>query len=363
MKKYTFTGNHKKNNIHEKYYTSKEFINKNIVNILKNLKENKSMSNLHLIDTSAGDNRLVKILMENKLIESYKSFDISFSNSFGEIELKNWIGENYTFKKYDKTCALKKYDKTCALKKYDKTDTVIGFNPPYGYNNKTAKVFINKGWEEQHKYCMWLVSNSVKPYLLERYKELHSSSYTNIAFIDASFDKKTIKQSVMLFIGERRSKILSKTKKEKSIPKYNYLIERKHYKGISDNVSLIIKKTGNPVLFPLFYKKGNYWTQYYKGEKITETAEIVEKDGKKYMRGISKNKNGGKVFDYAIESNVYFRISNIENIIDMEKLVEKLVELGNSDDFFKHANKYKPASITQGWFIDYLNMLILFSKV
>jgi len=367
MKKYTFTGNHKKNNIYEKYYTSPEFINKNIVNILNNLKENnKDMSNMHFIDTSAGDNRLVKILMENKLIESYKSFDISFSNYFGEIELKNWIGENYdTLKKYDKTILLEKYDKTILLEKYDKSRSLIGFNPPYGYNNKTSKNFIKKGWEEEHKYCMWLVPNSVKPYLLERYKELHSSSYTNITFIDASFDNKTIKQSVMLFIGERRSKILSKIKKQKSIPKYNYLIERKHYKGISDNVSLIIKKTGNPVIFPLFYKKGQYWTQYYKGEKITETAEIIDKDGKKYMRGISKNKNGGKVFDYAIESNVYFRISNIENIIDMEKLVEKLVELGNSDDFFKHANKYKPASITQGWFIDYLNILlnILLKKV
>jgi len=337
MKKYTFTGKHKKNNIHEKYYTSQEFINKNVISVFKNLKEN--MPNLHFIDTSAGDNRIVKTLLENKLIESYKSFDISFSNSFGEIELKNWIGENYD-----------------TLKKYD-TDTLIGFNPPYGYNNKTAKAFINKGWKEQHKYCMWLVSNSVKPYLLERYEELHVSSYTNLAFIDTSVDK-TIKQSVMLFIGERRSKILSKTKKEKSIPKHNYLIERKHYKGIADNVSLIIKKTGNPVLFPLFYKKGKYWTQYYKREKITETAEIIEKDGKKYMRGISKNKNGGKVFDYAIESNVYFRISNIENMIDMEKLVEKLVELGNSEEFFKHANKYKPASITQGWFIDYLNILL-----
>ena len=337
MKKYTFTGKHKKNNIHEKYYTSQEFINKNVISVFKNLKEN--MSNLHFIDTSAGDNRIVKTLLENKLIESYKSFDISFSNSFGEIELKNWIGENYT------------------LKKYDKTDTVIGFNPPYGYNNKTAKVFINKGWEEQHKYCMWLVSNSVKPYLLERYEELHVSSYTNLAFIDTSVDK-TIKQSVMLFIGERRSKILSKTKKEKSIPKHNYLIERKHYKGIADNVSLIIKKTGNPVLFPLFYKKGKYWTQYYKREKITETAEIVEKDGKKYMRGISKNKNGGKVFDYAIESNVYFRISNIENRIDMEKWGKKKKKRRKNEEFFKQAKKYKPASITQGWFIDYLNMLL-----
>jgi len=344
MKKYTFTGKHKKNNIHEKYYTSREFINKNIINIFKNLQENNNLPDMHFIDTSAGDNRLVKILMENNLITSYKSFDISFSNyfsnSFGEIELKNWIGENNT------------------LKKYDKTNTLVGFNPPYGYNNKTAKKFIKKAWEEQYKYCLWLVPNSVKPYLLERYKELHSSNYTNIAFIDASFDKnKTIKQSVMLFIGER-SKILSKTKKEKSIPKHNFTIERKHYKGISDDVSLIIKKTGNPVLFPLFYKTGDYWTQYYKEEKVTDKAEIIEKDGKKYMRGISKNKNGGKVFDYAIESNVYFRISNIENIIDMEKLVEKLVALGKSDEFFKHANKYKPASITQGWFIDYLNNLL-----
>ena len=358
MKKYTFTGNHKKNNIHEKYYTSQEFINKNIINIFKNFKENNNLSGLHFIDTSAGDNRLVKILMENKLIESYKSFDISFSNSFGEIELKNWIGENYS--------TLKKYDKHSTLKKYDKDNTLIGFNPPYGYNNKTAKKFIQKAWEEENKYCIWLVPNSVKPYLLERYKELHASSYTNIAFIDTSVvNNKTIKQSVMLFIGERRSKILSKIKKRKSIPKHNFTIERKHYKGIADNVSLIIKKTGNPVLFPLFYKKGNFWTQYYKREKVTDKAEIVEKDGKKYMRGISKNKNGWKVFDYAIESNVYFRISNIENIIDIEKLVEKLVEIGNSDEFFKHSNKYKPASITQGWFIDYLNNLldILLEKV
>tara|TARA_X000000368_G_scaffold409145_1_gene390692 strand:+ start:84 stop:1124 length:1041 start_codon:yes stop_codon:yes gene_type:complete len=345
MKKYTFTGKNIKKNVYEKYYTTEEFINKNIINIFKNLKENnKDFENIHFIDTSAGDNRLVKILIENKLIESYKSFDISFSKiSFGEIELKNWIGENY-----------------CTLKKYDKKNTLIGFNPPYGYNNKKAKVFIKKSWEEFHKYCIWLVPNSVKPYLLERYEELHSSCYTNITFIDKNFDNnKKIKQSVMLFIGQRRSKILSKIKKQKSIPKHNFTIERKHYKGIDDNVSLIIKKTGNPVLFPLFYKKGDYWTQYYyKGEKVTDKAKIIEKDGKKYMRGISKNKNGIKVFDYAIESNVYFRISNIENITDMEMLVEKLVELGKSNDFFKFTNKYKPASITQGWFIDYLNNLL-----
>jgi hypothetical protein len=350
MKKYVFTGKHKKNNIYDKYYTTEDFINNNVITIFKNLKEkHNDLYNLHFIDTSAGDNRLVKILMENKLIESYKSFDISFSKIyFGEIELKDWIGENY-----------------CTFKKYDKKNTLIGFNPPYGYNNKTAKIFIKKGWEEFHNYCIWLVPNSVKPYLLERYEELHSSSYTNIAFTNANFDNinnnnnKTIKQSVMLFIGRRRIKILSKIKKQKSIPKYNYSIERQHYKGIVDNVSLIIKKTGNPVLFPLFYKTGKYWTQYYyKGEKVTDKAEIIEKDGKKYMRGISKNKNGIKVFDYAIESNVYFRISNIENITNMEKLVEKLVELGKSKDFFKHANKYKPASITQGWFIDYLNMLL-----
>ena len=359
MKKYTFTGKNIKKNVYEKYYTTKEFINKNIINIFKNLKENnKDFENIHFIDTSAGDNRLVKILMENKLIDSYKSFDISFSKiSFGEIELKNWIGENYyTLKKYNKN-----------LKNNNQQITIIGFNPPYGYNNKTAKVFIKKGWEEFHKYCIWLVPNSVKPYLLERYEELHSSCYTNITFIDKNFDNnKKIKQSVILFVGERRNKILSNIKKQKSIPKHNFIIERKHYKGIADNVSLIIKKTGNPVLFPLFYKKGNYWTQYYyKGEKVTDKAEIIEKDGKKYMRGISKNKNGIKVFDYAIESNVYFRISNIENIIDMEKLVEKLVELGKSDDFFKFTNKYKPASITQGWFIDYLNtqLDILLKKV
>lgn len=359
MKKYTFTGKHKKNNIHEKYYTSQEFINNNVITIFKNLKEkHKYLDNLHFIDTSAGDNRLVKLLMENKLIESYKSFDISFSKIyFGEIELKNWIGENYT---------LKKYDKTNTLKKYDKNITLVGFNPPYGYNNKTAKKFIQRGWEEQYLYCIWLVPNSVKPYLLERYEELHASCYTNVAFTNPNFDNinnnkinKTIKQSVMLFIGRRRIKILSKIKKQKSIPKHNYSIERKHYKGFADDVSLIIKKTGNPVLFPLFYKTGKYWTQYYyKGEKVTDKAEIIEKDGKKYMRGISKNKNGIKVFDYAIESNVYFRISNIENITNIEKLVEKLVELGNSDEFFKHANKYKPASITQGWFIDYLNILL-----
>ena len=361
MKKYTFTGKHKKNNIYDKYYTTEDFINKNVVHVFKNLKKGTdAFENMHFIDTSAGDNRLVKTLTENNLIASYKSFDISFSNiSFGEIDLKDWIGENYQ--------TLKNYDKK--LKNNDKQTTMVGFNPPYGYNNKTAKLFIEKGWEEFHRYCIWLVPNSVKPYLLERYEELHLSNYTNIEFVDTSIDNnsnKSIKQSVMLFIGKRRNKILSKIKKQKSIPKHNYTIERKHYKGIHDDVSLIIKKTGNPVLFPLFYKTGKYWTQYYyKGERVTDKAEIIEKNGKKYMRGISKNKNGIKVFDYAIESNVYFRISNIENIADIEKLVEKLVELGKSDDFFKFANKYKPAAITQGWFIDYLNMLldILLEKV
>jgi len=345
MKQYTFTGKHKKNNIFDKYYTTSEFINKNILNVLINLKEtNVDFNNLHFIDTSAGDNRFVKILMENKLIKTYKSFDISFSEiCFGEIETLDWR----TF--------LKKYDKNCGGGKDRNDGTMIGFNPPYGYNSKVAKKFIQKGWEEKHKYCVWLVPESVKPYLLERYNSLHSSSYTNVTFETA---KKTIKQSVMLFIGQRKSKILSQIKKQKSIPKHNYSIERKHYKGIGEDVSLIIKKTGNPVLFPLFHKTGEFWSQYYKGEKITETAKIIEKDGKKYMRGISKNKNGGKVFDYAIESNVYFRISNIENITNMERLIEKLMELGKSEDFFKHTNKYKPAAITQGWFIDYLNILL-----
>ena len=82
MKKYTFTGKHKKNNIYDKYYTTEDFINKNVVHVFKNLKKGTdAFENMHFIDTSAGDNRLVKTLTENNLIASYKSFDISFSNS------------------------------------------------------------------------------------------------------------------------------------------------------------------------------------------------------------------------------------------------------------------------------------------
>jgi len=329
MKKYTFTGKHKKNNIFEKYYTSNEFI-ATTINIFKNL----NLPDIHFIDTSAGDNRLVKALVENNLISSYKSFDISFSNiSFGEIEMLDW-------------CAFSDSKNDAIV-----CDAMVGFNPPYGYNNKMAKKFIKKAWKECHKYCIWLVPPSVEPYLLEMYETLHLSSYT-----DVLFDK--LKQSVILFVGKRRSIILSKNKKQKSIPKHNYSIERNHYKGIADDVSLIIKKTGNPVLFPLFYKTGEFWSQYYNGVLVTDKAKIIEKDGKKYMRGISRNKNGDKVFEYAIESNVYFRISNIENIVNMDWLIETLMELGKSDDFYKFTNKYKPAAITKGWFIDYLNILL-----
>lgn len=340
MKKYNFSGKYKKKNRYEKYYTNYDFINKKVIPILKKLQGKKSISGaLHFIDTSAGDGRLHDILKKNNIIKSYKSYDISVSNK--NVIKKNWLTHK---------------DKTSK-------NTLIGFNPPYGYNNKKAKQFVKKGWDSNAKYAMWLVPKSMSNFLQQYYKKITETMYNSLSFQNKTRKKSgdsTIRQSVILFIGERLSvpKILSKQKTKKIYEKFDYNVSRSHYKGIEKDVTFIIKKTGNPVLTPIFIKKNNHWHQYYNGKIVTKMAKMVKRNGNYFIKGISKTKKMEKPFLYAVESNVYFKIKNLEKFVKLEKLAEDLMKLNKKTSFYNLTNIYKPASVTKAWFVKYLNNYI-----
>ena len=73
---------------YEKYYTKN--INKMIAEIKK--KWHFMPDNPVFIDSSAGDNKLVEKLLEEKLIFSYISYDISPPDKyFGKILQKDWL--------------------------------------------------------------------------------------------------------------------------------------------------------------------------------------------------------------------------------------------------------------------------------
>tara|TARA_B100001142_G_scaffold213485_1_gene211596 strand:+ start:149 stop:1180 length:1032 start_codon:yes stop_codon:yes gene_type:complete len=339
VKTYKFTGKHKKNNKYEKFYTNERFIKTKVVKKLKQLqKQNKLPNNIEYIDTSAGNGMLSNILKQEKIISKYKSYDISPAKAkYGNITKKNWL----------------------KTKEKMGGNVLLGFNPPYGYNNRKAKMFVKHGWELKAKYVIWLVPKSMERFLEQHYRKISKSTHHSIQFINKTVKRKVskINQSVILFIGERLDsvKILSRrqTKKE-----YDYNISRTHYKGIDKSVTLIVKKTGNPVLNPIFWKRGKYWYQYSKGKLITKKALMVKRKKHYFIKGISETKLKRQTFYYAIESNIYFKISGLEKYLSIKPFIFDLMKLSETKKFYDMVNVYKPAAIIKKWFLDYINKLI-----
>lgn len=341
VKTYKFSGKYKKNNTHDKFYTNEKFMKNKVVKKLKRLQKQKKLpKNLNFIDTSAGNGKLHNILKKEKIIKKYTAYDISPAKTkHGKIIKKNWL----------------KVDK-----KVNNEATLLGFNPPYGYNNKKAKMFIKHGWETKAKYVIWLVPKTLERFLEKYYKKISRTMYHSLEFSNKTMKKTAvskIKQSVILFIGERldSERILSKTKKENN---YDYKISRTHYKGIDKSVSLIIKKTGNPVFMPIFWKRGKYWHQYSKGKLITKKAIMVKRNNHYFIKGISETKLKRETFYYAVESNVYFKISRLEYYLSIKKYIFDLMKLSDTKKFYEMVNIYKPATVTKKWFLEYTNKLI-----
>jgi hypothetical protein len=329
---------------YEKFYT-KNF--NFVIDALKSL--NSFPENIIFIDTSCGDNLLVKTLIEEKIIDYYISFDISPPESFfGNIFIKDWLREKST----------------------QTQKSIVGFNPPYGYGSKKAKTFIYKGFLEKHPFCMWLVPISLEIFLDKLYKPLYVNKYCQQEFTNIDTGK-IIKQSVMLFIGKRRQNIedpsifLSRLKTKK-ISKYDYILKRTHNEGIGEDVSFIIKKTGNPVFFPSFYrpdKSKNIWWQINRTGIVFKNASLVKKNNKYVMSGKKITKCNEKVNDYSVDSNVYVKLSKLETFINMETFIDKIIEIGNTSDFYEMVNTYKPAAITIGWLREFLDTYIDNNKI
>ena len=132
---------------YEKFYT------KTFDFVIETMKSLKTIpKKIILIDTSCGNNKLVKKLKNENIIEDYVSFDMSPpENYFGNIIIKDWLREKSTQTK----------------------KSIVGFNPPYGYGSKKAKAFIYKGFLENHPYCIWLVPISLETFLNKLYIPLH----------------------------------------------------------------------------------------------------------------------------------------------------------------------------------------------
>ena len=341
VKTYKFNGKYKKNNKYEKFYTNENFMKTKVVKKLKHLQKQKKLpKKLDFIDTSAGNGKLHDILKKEKIIKKYVAYDISPSKKkYGKIIKKNWLKTNNKIKN---------------------ENAILGFNPPYGYNNKKAKMFIKHGWDMKAKYVIWLVPKSLDRFLEKYYKKISKTMYHSLEFSNKTMKKKKvskIKQSVILFIGERleKERILSKQKIKN---KYDYKISRTHYKGIDKSVSLIIKKTGNPIFMPIFWKRGKYWYQYSKGKIITKKAIMVKKNNHYFIKGISETKLKRQTFYYAVESNIYFKISGLEYYLPIKKYIFDLMKLSDTRKFYEMVNIYKPATITKKWFLEYTNKLI-----
>tara|TARA_B100000795_G_scaffold200379_1_gene154164 strand:- start:259 stop:1224 length:966 start_codon:yes stop_codon:yes gene_type:complete len=320
--------------MYEKFYTQDfKFAIKELIELKK---KNKFSS---FIDTSCGDNFLIHELLSNNLILKYLSYDISSNEHFGKIIEKDWLLENTS----------------CTRK------SMVGFNPPYGFGSKKAKKFIHKGYVENHEFCMWLVPISLKSYLLSLYEPLYQKEIISLTFINnnESKHKAKIKQSVILFIGKRLFTpiILSETKPKKSM---KYKLKRTHNEGILKDTTFLLKKTGNPVFFPSFYKPDisqNIWWQINKTGIVKKDAKLVI-DGKFKMTGNHITKHLCTSYNYAVDSNIYVKISGLEKHVDMEIFIKKIISLGNTDDFFNLVNKYKPAAITIGWLREFIDNFI-----
>ena len=73
------------------------------------------------------------------------------------------------------------------------------------------------------------------------------------------------------------------------------------------------------------------------------------------MNGKHITKNLYEDYQYAVDSNVYVKLSRLEKWIDVNIFMQKIIELGNKEEFFIMVNKYKPAAITMGWLREFLN--------
>lgn len=332
-KEYTFTGKYKINNKNEAFFTNHKFIDETLIPALKQLKLQKSLpSKLMFLDTSAGDNRLALKLKQQAIINEFIGYDISFNGEM--VFQKDWLREK-------------------SKSKFN----FIGFNPPYGFNSNLAKKFIEKGYNQKYEYCIWLVPITLKKLLNKLYISIYEKDFIGLSFENNKKEThvKSIKNSVTLFIGKRRqTKILSATKKQK-LNLNKIIVDRGHYKGISDDVDIIVKKTGNPVLLPFFVKqKDNTWIQYGKDGIVTENAVLIKKEKGFYMRGISTTKHTRKEYDYSVDSNVYFKVKNIRDSLDIDVFRDALLKKSGEKEFFELTNRYKPASITKGWFEEFI---------
>ena len=333
-KEYTFTGKYKINNKNEAFFTNNQFIDETVIPVLKQLKSKKSLpSKLMFLDTSAGDNRLALKLKQQSIIIDFIGYDISFNSE--RVFQKDWLRE-----------------------KSQKAYNFVGFNPPYGFNSNLAKKFIEKGYDNNYEYCIWLVPITLKKLLNKLYLSIYEEDFIGLSFENNKKEThvKSIKNSVTLFIGKRRKKriILSKSKNEKLNLK-GIIVDRGHYKGISDETDIIVKKTGNPVLLPFFVKQeDNTWIQYGKDGVVIENAELIKKEKGYYMRGISTTKHTRKEYDYSVDSNVYFKVKNVRDALNIGVFKNALLKKSGEKEFFELTNRYKPASITKSWFEQFI---------
>ena len=183
-KEYTFTGKYKLNNKNEAFFTDNQFIDETIIPVLKQLQiKNKLPNSFMYLDTSAGDNRFAIKLKKEKIINDFIGYDISFNGE--NVFQKDWLRE----------------------KCVDMVN-LVGFNPPYGFNSNLAKKFIEKGYNEKYKYCIWLVPIRLKKVLKMLYKSIYEKEFIGLSFENKVKDThvKKIKNSVILFLGERRKK-------------------------------------------------------------------------------------------------------------------------------------------------------------
>ena len=347
-------------NKYEKYYTSKNAIQEIIhnLNILK--KNNIIKDNIYYIDTSCGNNNFVKMAYEKKIIKDNSSYEIMPDKTYyGEIIQKNWLNVNT--------------NKKNVLREKCNYLTMIGVNPPYGYGSKKAKEFIYKGFIEEHDFCVWLVPISLKMFLLKLYDNLFMKEFIQLEFLDKMKDEK-IKQSVLLFIGKIKRDMLLKDHKtiflsrlkKNVVSKYDYILKRTHNTGIRNDVCLILKKTGNPVFFPSFFCPDiskNIWWQINKTGIVKKNANLEKKNKKYIMNGIRITKHIKKDHTYSVDSNIYVKISKLNEFICMEKFIKTIIKFGNTNDFFKMVNVYKPAAITMGWLRSYLDEYIKNNKI
>mgnify|MGYP001461761455 CR=1 FL=1 len=326
---------------YEKFYT------KNIDVIIAEISNLTLPKNLCFLDTSCGDNKLVEKLKKNNIITDYISYDISPAKKYyGNIIIKDWLKEK----------------EICEKK------TIVGFNPPYGFGSKKAKKFIYKGYKEKYKYCLWLIPISLQPFLNKLYESLIEKSYISLEFDDNNDNNNNvIKQSVILFFGKRielSNDIVSKILSERKLrikSKYDYILKRTHNEGIRADTTVILKKTGNPVFFPSFFRtdvSNNTWYQINRTGITFDKATLEKKNGKYIMNGKHITKKLYEDYQYAVDSNVYVKLSRLENWIDIKIFMKKIKEIGNKEDFFIMVNKYKPAAITIGWLREFINEYI-----